>query len=243
MTDPTLPDELRGEHAYLFVPHIDAPEDRSRTADLSPAGIADLADAIAREGLLQPIGVVKGPDRYRLIWGLRRLTAYRMHADRLGQEIQAMVYPDDLPVEWAKVLEIDENARRQDLTPDERTAHTIELAAEIKKIESQAEVGKSDLSDFTSAPAVDDKPKTGRGNKGIYQKVAERQKIDQAAVRKRERKVAERIGEPVDLQKDSPAELTRKAAKFKTTAKTIKTPALRRQGRVRLGGREEGGGA
>ena len=69
------------------------------------------------------------------------------------------------------------------------------------------------------------------------------QKVDQAAVRKRARKIAATIGEPVDLQADSPAELTRKAAKFKTTAKTIKTPALRRQGRVRLGGREEGGGA
>ena len=65
MTDPTLPDELRGEHAYLFVPHIDAPEDRSRTADLSPAGIDDLADSIVRQGLLQPIGVRrKGRGRF-----------------------------------------------------------------------------------------------------------------------------------------------------------------------------------
>ena len=91
-------------------------------------------------------------------------------------------------------------------------AHTLELAAEIKKIESQGEAANSDKSDF--AP-----PTTGRGHKGIVQKVAERQNVDQAAVRKRAQKVADTIGEPVDLQKDTPEELTRKAAKFREAPK------------------------
>ena len=147
MADPkstTLPDELRGERAWLFVPHIDWPEDRARAADLSPAAIAELAESIARQGLQQPIGVKDTGDRYLLIWGRRRLEAYRAHRERLGQEIAAVVYPEGLPVEWARVLEIDENAHRQDLTTDERTAHAVELAAAIKTIEELESQEKSD---------------------------------------------------------------------------------------------------
>lgn len=212
----TLPDELRGEHELAVVNNIDLPADRARDADLSPESIAKLADAIARDGLMQPIGVRRTGLRYKLIWGRRRLEAYRSHADRLGRYIHAVVYPYELPSAWARVLEIDENEKRQDLTIDERAAHAIELAAAIKMIEesaSQESLTKSDLTGET-------KPTTGRGHKGIVQKVAERQKVDQAAVRKRAQKVAEAIGEPIDLQADPPAELERKAAKFKAAVKT-----------------------
>jgi hypothetical protein len=49
----------------------------------------------------------------------------------------------------------------------------------------------------------------------MHQKVTERQKVDQGAIRKRVAKVAETIGEPVDLNRDSGAELTRKAKTFR----------------------------
>jgi hypothetical protein len=48
-----------------------------------------------------------------------------------------VVYPEDLPVEWARILEIDENLKHQNLTADERAEHTLMLAAEIKLIEEQ----------------------------------------------------------------------------------------------------------
>ena len=83
---------------------------------------------------------------------------------------------------------------------------------------------KSDLSGFFDAAEVNSKPTTGRGNKGIVQKVAERAHVDQAAVRKHARKVAVAIGEPVDLQLDTPAELARKAGKFKKTPKAGRMP-------------------
>ena len=60
---------------------------------------------------------------------------------------------------------------------------------------------------------------TGRGHKGLVQKTAERLGVDQAAVRKRAQKVAEVTGETVDIERDPPAELTRKAEKFKESAK------------------------
>ena len=222
MADPQairLHPALRGVFARVQVDQIEIPEDRSRTPDLSPGAIAELAGSIKRQGLQQPIGIKKSGDRrYLLIWGRRRLEAYRVH--KLSDQVPCMIYFEDLPVEWAKILEIDENEKRQDLSVDERTAHTVELAAEIKKIEGTV---KSDLSDFTSSEA----PTTGRGHKGIVQKVAEIQKVDHAAVRKRAQKVANTIGEPVDLQKDSPAELTRKAAKFRAAPKAVKAPRPR----------------
>jgi hypothetical protein len=202
--------ELVPEFKQVPLDAIVCQSDRVREANLD---VGDLADSIARQGLQEAIGVKRDGLSYVLIWGRRRLEAFRTNSDRLGPAINAMVYPEDLADEWARILEIDENARRQDLTQDERVTHTIRLAAEIKSL-----IG----SEFEG------KPQTGRGNKGIIQKIAEIRKVDQAAVRRHAERAAEAIDEPVDLQKDSPGELTRKAKKFKEKTSKL-TPEERRE--------------
>jgi ParB/RepB/Spo0J family partition protein len=222
-----LPSKWQGQRETIHVANINAwrPAERLRAPDLGDAVLKDLADSIERQGLMQPIGVKRFGLRYNLIWGFRRAHAYAAHRDRLGPTIEAVVYPEDLPDQWAAILEVDENLKRQDLTPDERAEHTLRLAAEIKSLEEKVEPGKPDKSDFTSGQTVKPKPTTGRGHKGIIQKTAEHLRVDQAAVRKRAQKVADTIGEPVDLQADSPAELTRKAEKFRATPKPGRGPA------------------
>jgi hypothetical protein len=121
----------------------------------------------------------------------------------------------------------------------QRTQSSWPLPSSFSKKRAKSE--SLTKSDFTS----EDRQRTGRGHKGIYQKVAERQRVDQAAVRKRAAKVAERIGEPVDLDRDPPAELERKAAKFKATAKPareIRTPKRDGEGDyvLRTGARSAG---
>ena len=223
----TLPEKWQGQRQTILIEQICAEaHSRLRAPDLGQ-GLAELAVSIARQGLLQPIGVKRTPTdhlRYDLIWGYRRIAAYFENPSRLGRTIEAVVYPPDLPEEWSTILEIDENLKRQDLTADERAEHSLRLAAEIRKLEEQASNMKSDLSGFSDAAEVNSKPTTGRGNKGIVQKVAERAHVDQAAVRKHARKVAVAIGEPVDLQLDTPAELARKAGKFKKTPKAGRMP-------------------
>ena len=91
-TPATLPDELRGELAEVPVAAIDWPEERLRIPDLGD-GFADLVDSIARQGLQQPIGVKRAGPRWLLIWGRRRLEAYRANRERLGASIAAVVCP------------------------------------------------------------------------------------------------------------------------------------------------------
>jgi ParB-like chromosome segregation protein Spo0J len=213
-----LPEKWRPEWARVWVNNIDWPEDRLRSRDFGSA-LAELADSSARNGLQQPIGVKRTGVRFQLIWGCRRLEAYRTAPDRLGKEVEAVVYPEDLPAGWRRILEIDENQQRQDLTPDERAEHSLRIAEELKTIEVQGSDGKSNLSVFDRPAEVKPKPRTGRGNKG---KVAEIQRVDQAAVRKRAAKVAGTINEPVDLDSDSPAELRRKADKYREAVKEPK---------------------
>jgi ParB/RepB/Spo0J family partition protein len=200
MTTPTLPPEWRPERLAVPVELVRF-EDRDRLR-IASRQIDDLADSIAREGLMQPIGVKREGERYVLIWGRRRLECYRRYAGRLGDVIDAEVYPEALPEAWARILERDENLHRQELSPDERAGHTVELARELVLAE---EALKSEI------PKT---PKPGRP-KGLVQKVAEREGVDQGTVRYRAQKVAEVIGEPVDLERDPPAELARKAEVYK----------------------------
>jgi hypothetical protein len=222
-TDPKIP--VDRTERLVDVAAITIPTTRLRDADLD---VGELAQSIRRQGLQQRIGVKRAVEGggFVLIWGRRRLEAYRKHPELLGTEVPAVIYPSGLPAAWARVLEIDENARRQDLTPDERAAHAVELAAELKSLEGKGV--NSDKSDFSGSPA----PTTGRGHKGTVQKVAERQRVDQATVRKRAQKVAETIGEPVDLDKDPPAELTRKAEKFRQASKDRPKRRVSRAGYV-----------
>jgi hypothetical protein len=59
--------------------------------------------------------------------------------------------------------------------------------------------------------------------------LAGRQGVDQPAVRKRVGKVAERIGEPVDLERDSPAERQRKGGQVQRDAQAAELREDRRR--------------
>jgi ParB-like chromosome segregation protein Spo0J len=186
--------------------------DRMRKPDLTV--IAALAADMADHGQLQRIGLCERTDgRYDLIWGRNRIEA----AGALTwPTIDARVYPPDTPDRLLKVLEIVENLRRQELTPDERQAQTLELAAAIKERDAETRGG----TDFMA-------PTTGRGHKGVYQKVAELQGVDHSSVRHQVEKASEAIGEPVDLRSDTPEELRRKADKRRNTPKVA--PEERRE--------------
>lgn len=86
-----------------------------------------LADSIKKHGLLHPIVV---DSDYNLIAGCRRLLA----CERIGlTEIEAKVL-EDISEKELRVLELEENIRRKDLTELEKSKNLVELA-EIKEQE------------------------------------------------------------------------------------------------------------
>ncbi|ANU49005.1 hypothetical protein ADH76_33560 [Enterocloster clostridioformis] len=90
-----------------------------------------LADSIKEHGLLHPIVV---DSDYNLIAGCRRLLA----CERIGlTEIEAKVL-EDISEKELRVLELEENIRRKDLTTLERSKNLVELA-EIKEQELKKE--------------------------------------------------------------------------------------------------------
>ena len=98
-----------------------------------PGDIGALASSIEQVGLLQPIGVT--PD-YRLIWGHRRLEAFRA----LGYEtIPARVVSIDSIV----LGEYAENEVRKDFTPSEKVA----IGVAVEKIIGNRSGQRTDLGD------------------------------------------------------------------------------------------------
>jgi hypothetical protein len=212
------------------VDDIAVAQDTRRPIDREKLG--ELTESIRQRGLLQPIGVQRLNGRYRLIWGAHRFEAWaqilriaRARAtgapdqDEAMREINrwlaipAIVYPADLPEPMLKILEIEENLRRKELTTEEKGACDMDLAAALKELEAMESRDPPDFSGMSNAPTA------GRGHKGAVQKVAERLDVDHSTVRNRVRKAAEAIGEPVDLGKDTPDELRRKADKVRTAPK------------------------
>jgi ParB/RepB/Spo0J family partition protein len=101
---------------------IDPPAQPSRDA-IDPERVGALADDIAANGLLQPIGITgPGPDgRYRVAYGHRRLLALRLLQ---WTDVPALVWPHDTdPAQ----LRISENNIREQLTP-------LEEAADVKRM-------------------------------------------------------------------------------------------------------------
>lgn len=93
--------------------------DRRLRADLGD--LAELADSIARLGLLQPIVVTL---QKRLIAGERRLQACR----RLGMQSIACCIVADFPDEWSLLLaEIQENTCRKPFNPSEAVTNAERL--------------------------------------------------------------------------------------------------------------------
>lgn len=98
-------------------PNLDAIDEPSAPLreDIDPGALGDLADDMAVNGLLQPIGI-RGPSpegRHETIWGHRRLLAARALN---WTTIPARICPWDTPVALARLAE---NMIRADLNPRE----------------------------------------------------------------------------------------------------------------------------
>lgn len=79
----------------------------------NPTEIEELATSIKSNGLLQPIGVLKNGNNYRLIFGERR---YRAHLLNKSKTITCKVF-HDLTEQQTKELQIIENLQRKDIHP------------------------------------------------------------------------------------------------------------------------------
>lgn len=183
---------------------------------INDEAVTQLAESIERIGLQTPITVrilekVPHPETgevveptHVVVAGRHRLEAYR----RLGWPNIPAIVRDCSQLE-AELWEIEENLTRAELSAEEKEEHTVRLAAVIKKMEESRED-----SDFPTEAG----PTTGRGHKGMVQKVADQAGVNHGTVRHRVKKVAATIAEPVDLDRDTSDELTRKADKFKAMA-------------------------
>ncbi len=103
---------------------IDEPERPSRDA-IDPERLGALADDIAAQGLLQPIGL-RGPGptgRYAVVWGHRRLLAHRLLH---WPTIDARCFAWDMDPLLARASE---NFNREQLNPVEEARTVAELVA------------------------------------------------------------------------------------------------------------------
>ena len=103
-----------------------------------------LAESIQEHGLLHPIVV---DSDYNLIAGCRRLLA----CERIGKkEIEAKVL-EDISEKELRVLELEENIRRKDLTELEKSKNLVELAEikekELEEKEYFSEPGKNNCAE------------------------------------------------------------------------------------------------
>jgi ParB family transcriptional regulator, chromosome partitioning protein len=118
--------------------------DNVRSDPGSVAELEELAENIREVGLLQPI-TVEGPDRqdrYRLVYGQRRLLAFR----RTGApRIPAVVHPlgdaDGQAPGWRATEQLVENLQRRDLSPLEEAQALRSILAADPEL-SQADLAK-----------------------------------------------------------------------------------------------------
>jgi DNA-binding MarR family transcriptional regulator len=190
---------------------------------LDEATVADLVKALERDGhFLHPIVVrAEGADDYRLVAGLHRLEAWTR---RFGDQrpIPAIVYPSDTPDEQITVLEIEENLLRKELTAAERETLTIRLAGALKKLEGEKPATGLPVSGSTATSG-------GRGKKAATAKLAGKLGVTKTAVQKRIKAASAAIGETIDLDRDTPEELERKADK-RQHAGTVERPRRSKPG-------------
>jgi len=89
--------------------------DNIRLAKPSDSGLGELMNSIRQQGLLQPVGVRKNNGTYTLIWGFRRVNAYK----KLGyKKIDAVIFEDEeqeLTETDFIILNATENIHRKDI--------------------------------------------------------------------------------------------------------------------------------
>lgn len=93
--------------------------------------IKALAESIAQRGQLQDIGVDKNDN---LIFGLRRLTAIKQMG---GEWINVQVFEDGHELIEAMKKELDENAMRKALTPEEAVEMSLKIEAALRAEEAK----------------------------------------------------------------------------------------------------------
>ena len=100
----------------ISLDRIDPPDVQLRDA-MDPTALRDLADSIAKLGLINPIQVRPTNDRYQIIAGHRRYVA---HQDLRRTHIPAIILHADQA--GALATSLHENLFREDLTPLEEAA-------------------------------------------------------------------------------------------------------------------------
>ena len=185
--------------------------------------VGHLVEALARDGgFLHPIAVrAEGPAQYRLIAGHHRREVWtRCFGEQ--RPIPAIIYPTDTPDALIEVLEIEENLLRKELTAAEREVQMLRLAAALRKLDGEepaAPVSEPGEAAETGNVIPGLAPgRGGRGKKGMAQKVAEKAGIGKRTVNIRLKNASAAIGEKIDLDRDTPEELERKAAELERKA-------------------------
>ena len=166
---PTAP---RGARAVcsIDVDAIAVPPERLRK--FRPEVVDWLVESITARSVLQSISVRRRGAGYELVAGLHRLEAARKCGH---QTIRAEVY-DDLGDDEAKLLQIDENLCRAELSPAERAAHLVERKRLCETLHPEtghggdrrsAEARSNSHSENLKAFVEDTAAKTGKGRSTI----------------------------------------------------------------------------
>ena len=118
---PINPPAPRPKDAQIPIELVDDPERPSRES-FDEQKLEELIASIRDAGLIQPISVVENGGRFRVLAGHRRLIACRA----LGYvKVSARVYPAGTSL--AAVVQVHENAIREDLNPAEEANWWWEL--------------------------------------------------------------------------------------------------------------------
>ena len=121
------PNDAASESAPLQYPTRQIPlrfiDVGKRLRRLKAAKVIHIADSLAAQGQLQPIIVTPAEDgRYALLAGnYRRAAAEELDWETIRAEVR-----EGLSAHESSLIEIDENLKRNDLTPAERARHTHE---------------------------------------------------------------------------------------------------------------------
>jgi hypothetical protein len=149
---------------------IAVPPERLRK--FRPEVVDWLVESITARSVPQSISVRRRGAGYELVAGLHRLEAARKCGH---QTIRAEVY-DDLGDDEAKLLQIDENLCRAELSPAERAAHLVERKRLCETLHPEtghggdrrsAEARSNSHSENLKAFVEDTAAKTGKGRSTI----------------------------------------------------------------------------
>ena len=136
----TDPEKEARDRRAVPLSEIDVSADQPRKT-FPPASLAELADSIARDGLLQPVLVRRTPaDRYEIIAGERRFRAAKLAG--LTEIPVILVDADDATAARYALVE---NLQREDLNPLEEAAAYEALIDRYQLTQEQVaeQVGKS----------------------------------------------------------------------------------------------------